>query len=340
MIPKENLKEFEISGILRWHELGYTGKGISIASLEGFNPNAYFLKGKVKNPFGRDNGDAHGTQVMDIILQVAPEAELHSVPFFPMTISGGKVTGGFMDNVLPYLYKNVDIITTSSINRPNKTRDEMMLETQEKGLIWLCAAGNDTDEISGYGKSDAWIAVGAVGYRDIDGEIFRKGYSNTGKYLNLMSFSGLYFRQFEKESKYPPYQLEGTSFSTPMAAAMMCLAQQFFKEKAGRKLYQDEMMEFIKDFSVDLGEEGFDHLHGWGLFVLPEPSKIDVKKYLLRGSNEMIFKDTKGHWAEKAIDRISDKGLMAGYPDGSFKPDQPITRAELAVVLERVLKNE
>ena len=31
---------------------------------------------------------------------------------------------------------------------------------------------------------------------------------------------------------------------------------------------------------------------------------------------------------------------MKGYPDGSFKPDQPITRAEFAVILSHVLKDE
>lgn len=30
-----NKKEFDLSGITRWHELGYTGKGIRIANMEG-----------------------------------------------------------------------------------------------------------------------------------------------------------------------------------------------------------------------------------------------------------------------------------------------------------------
>lgn len=46
--------------------------------------------------------------------------------------------------------------------------------------------------------------------------------------------------------------------------------------------------------------------------------------------------DITGHWAEKAIRRCMERGLLRGYPDGSFQPDKPVTRAELAVILDRM----
>lgn len=46
--------------------------------------------------------------------------------------------------------------------------------------------------------------------------------------------------------------------------------------------------------------------------------------------------DVTGHWAEKAIRRCMERGLLKGYPDGSFQPDKPVTRAELAVILDRM----
>ena len=45
-----------------------------------------------------------------------------------------------------------------------------------------------------------------------------------------------------------------------------------------------------------------------------------------------IFKDTAGHWAGESIDFASAGGIMAGYEDGCFRPDQPISRYELAMV--------
>lgn len=43
--------------------------------------------------------------------------------------------------------------------------------------------------------------------------------------------------------------------------------------------------------------------------------------------------DYVGHWAEGVIKEVLRLGLMHGYPDGSFRPDQPATRAELAAAL-------
>ena len=53
-----------------------------------------------------------------------------------------------------------------------------------------------------------------------------------------------------------------------------------------------------------------------------------------------IVDDITGHWAEKAIRRCVEYGLMQGYPDGSFQPDKPVTRAELAVILDRLDKED
>lgn len=46
--------------------------------------------------------------------------------------------------------------------------------------------------------------------------------------------------------------------------------------------------------------------------------------------------DITGHWAERAIRRTISRGLMLGFPDGSFQPDKPVTRAEIAVILDRM----
>ena len=46
--------------------------------------------------------------------------------------------------------------------------------------------------------------------------------------------------------------------------------------------------------------------------------------------------DITGHWAEEDIRRCLEKGLLKGYPDGSFQPDKPVTRAELAAILDRL----
>lgn len=45
--------------------------------------------------------------------------------------------------------------------------------------------------------------------------------------------------------------------------------------------------------------------------------------------------DIKGHWAEATIQKWLDQGMAGGYPDGAFWPDNPVTRAEFIVLVNR-----
>ncbi|WP_259391807.1 S-layer homology domain-containing protein [Paenibacillus thiaminolyticus] len=47
--------------------------------------------------------------------------------------------------------------------------------------------------------------------------------------------------------------------------------------------------------------------------------------------------DYEGHWAEASIRRVMDARIMNGRGNG-FAPNEPITRAEIAVVADRLLK--
>ena len=58
--------------------------------------------------------------------------------------------------------------------------------------------------------------------------------------------------------------------------------------------------------------------------------------HLPPGEGKETGDDVTGHWAEKVIRRCIERGLMRGYEDGSFQPDKPVTRAELATVLDRL----
>lgn len=49
---------------------------------------------------------------------------------------------------------------------------------------------------------------------------------------------------------------------------------------------------------------------------------------------EVPFKDvTKNHWAHEYIGKALYRELVSGYPDGTFKPDEEMTRAEFATLL-------
>lgn len=43
--------------------------------------------------------------------------------------------------------------------------------------------------------------------------------------------------------------------------------------------------------------------------------------------------DIQGHWAQPCIERLAQQRILNGYPDGSFKPNASVTRAEFAAML-------
>ena len=45
----------------------------------------------------------------------------------------------------------------------------------------------------------------------------------------------------------------------------------------------------------------------------------------------------ENYWGKAAIAFSTERGWLSGYPDGSFHPDQPITRAEAVAVMNKVL---
>ncbi len=55
---------------------------------------------------------------------------------------------------------------------------------------------------------------------------------------------------------------------------------------------------------------------------------------------EASYNDIRGHWAEESINQAVNWGLISGYPDGSFSPDEPVTLAELLTMLVPLVSGE
>lgn len=51
------------------------------------------------------------------------------------------------------------------------------------------------------------------------------------------------------------------------------------------------------------------------------------------GAMQTAFNDTKGHWATESVNYLVSLKAISGYPDGSFKPDDSVTRAEFAKIV-------
>ena len=51
------------------------------------------------------------------------------------------------------------------------------------------------------------------------------------------------------------------------------------------------------------------------------------------------FKDIRGHWAEQYIVRAVAQGIIIGYTEGRFLPDEKVSRAEFISMINRALGN-
>lgn len=88
------------------------------------------------------------------------------------------------------------------------------------------------------------------------------------------------------------------------------------KERSGGELFNPKMPILRSEIAVVLAE-GFD--------IRPVGK---TKKYSDVASN---------YWANEWIARATDAGVMIGYPDRTFKPDQPITKAEVFAVIAQII---
>ncbi len=71
--------------------------------------------------------------------------------------------------------------------------------------------------------------------------------------------------------------------------------------------------------------------YGWDYFlnlVKEELGKMDAVK----------FSDMSGHWAESAVNDLAAMGIVKGYEDGSFRPDEAVTRGEAAEMVRNAVR--
>lgn len=61
---------------------------------------------------------------------------------------------------------------------------------------------------------------------------------------------------------------------------------------------------------------------------------------VLAGAAVAGFSDISGHWAQEQVQAWTDKGLVEGYPDGTFHPDKAVTRAEFVALVNRAMKKQ
>ena len=78
-------------------------------------------------------------------------------------------------------------------------------------------------------------------------------------------------------------------------------------------------------------------IHPNGQITRAEVAAIAARFDESQSGRSATFRDVIGHWAAKEIGIAYENEWIAGYPDGSFQPDQKITRAEAMAMINRML---
>jgi len=74
---------------------------------------------------------------------------------------------------------------------------------------------------------------------------------------------------------------------------------------------------------------------GWIKLILVSIIFIITGLTLPCPTGAVIYSDVEAHWAGEAVCQASVLGLISGYPDGSFKPEQELTQMEALVLFMR-----
>lgn len=220
------------------------------------------------------------------------------------------------------------------------------------GLFLLPEDPNSIDVAKYIGKEELelnnpeYIIIHHSGTKEGDAETFRNHHKNVNGWRDIgyhyVIGNGTYSRDGEVEIGRPENEsgahckADGMNFRS----IGICLVGDFDIDKptaAQMQALEQLCRDIVKRHKIPAGSI-LGHGGVKGAATACPGKNFDMKK--LRGRLEVpeVKIDYKGHWAESSIQKVKNEGLMSGYPDGSFKPDQKVTRAELATVLVKLIE--
>ena len=99
---------------------------------------------------------------------------------------------------------------------------------------------------------------------------------------------------------------------------------------------QDPAGNILRENNPDLRQETKLSLISAGNQLNPAQVEGEVSFVATKVSSSLgpgNFRDVSGHWAETFIERLVDRGSISGFPDGTFRPQNSLTRAEYAALI-------
>ncbi len=111
------------------------------------------------------------------------------------------------------------------------------------------------------------------------------------------------------------------------------------------RYFSDIHDSFAKDAVLRVTEDGMMQGQGEGVFrpdarlTRAEAAVICTRLFKLSKGTKKFVDVPEGYWAQKEIAMVENAKIMVGYPDGTFRPEEPVSRAEMSVLLSRMIES-
>ncbi len=120
--------------------------------------------------------------------------------------------------------------------------------------------------------------------------------------------------------------------------------------KVGQHVKQGQHIGYMGNTGSSTAQHLHFEIHD-GKWSKGQPNAVDPLPYITEKPKEeveLVEKPVKPstrysdvgtqHTAYNALERLSKLDIINGYPDGSFRPNEPLTRAHMAIIVDRLVK--
>ena len=345
--PITTQEYFSYYGFDAAREKGYTGKGITIALIDGpVDTSAPELAGanitdKSRCTIEDSPGNArHGTDMATILVSpytgVAPEATLHSYQVSnDDSVSEGtcKVDGKKLDDFGTLINQAVEdgaqIISLSQ--GTGHLGDDVkwaITNAIARGVIIVASAGNTSDDEnnSHLGKWSGVVGVSAI---NTDGTF--ASYSSWGNGVVTAAVGGPFNTRDEVTNQ--PITTRGTSVSAALVAGMLALARQKWPDATPNQILQSLVHSGLNPNHEWNQYTGYGAIDGGGL-VIDDPSQYPDENPILNkpGGSEPTA-DEVSDYVDGLVDPASHRGIPASYTYRGIDDNVVLYQSELKTPL-------
>lgn len=306
----ENIAEFTKANIIKYQQMPIKKDVGAIVILDSNNrPRDNDNAEIVLDYFKKDNESGHNTRVVGVTREVALDARIITFNWF----------GSYKGQTIDWIINHKDEIAVINCSFSGTSdSDEQLKRLDGLHIPIVFASGNDgnLDNMNHEAQWDFTISIGA--FKESTNNV--ETYSNGDELLDAVAFTWIY----ESVTDTKNHWFNGTSGAAPVASAMLWL----YMSRSGQKFNLEQARAFIWRNTIDLYEEGHDNRSGYGLFRLPD--EIERSTPMFNDINDRYDE------AKEAIEWATEQGYLKGYADGTFRPTEPVTREQLAIILKRM----